>query len=79
MATDIDTCFGPNGEHEVPAGSISAATQWTCSDCDALLNATIRSDREAARQSAHRSSGTCIAGGHAAGSKYYTCIACYGD
>lgn len=71
----MDLCTGFNRpEHTHPESDLTADL-FLCPSCDAALNATIAADRRAAAPLATE----CPAGGHAAGSQYYTCFGCYAD
>jgi hypothetical protein len=76
LPAGMDVCIGYKAEeHLVPAELLVPASGWLCPSCNGRLNDEIHDDRMAAMSGPR----TCIAGGHAAGSRYYDCLACYGD
>lgn len=74
VAFDVNTCIGfGTPEHTHPVADLNH--EWLCPTCADRLSA----DVAAQQPPAHRSTPTCIAGGHPAGSRWSTCLACYGD
>lgn len=74
MAFDQDVCIGFGApEHPHPVDQLGP--DWLCPACSARLSAAV-ADQGRPTAPAVRE---CIAGGHPAGSRYYSCLACYGD
>lgn len=74
---DPNVCIGYKAEqHPFPEAELRPAS-YLCPDCDDVLNNEVAVSRLNARQQS--AAAECPAGGHPRGSRYYSCLACYGD